>query len=237
MILAIIQARMGSTRLPGKVLKPILDKPIIDYQVERVKQSKALDQVIIATSNNVKDDAIIYWCEANSIPYYRGDEADVLGRYYEAAKQFSASTIVRLTGDCPIIDSNIIDRVIIDYLKEGTSYCSNTIKRSFPRGMDTEVFSMDALERANFEAESPLDREHVTPYIRNHFSTFNVLNNTDYSNYRWTVDTKEDFQLIKKIITELYPSNPLFTMEDAVKLLTNNPDWMLINKDVKQKDG
>ncbi|MFS0674450.1 cytidylyltransferase domain-containing protein [Ornithinibacillus sp. 179-J 7C1 HS] len=237
MILAIIQARMGSTRLPGKVLKPILDKPIIDYQVERVKQSKALDQVIIATSNNVKDDAIIYWCEANSIPYYRGDEADVLGRYYEAAKQFSASTIVRLTGDCPIIDSNIIDRVIIDYLKEGTSYCSNTIKRSFPRGMDTEVFSMDALERANFEAESPLDREHVTPYIRNHFSTFNVLNNTDYSNYRWTVDTKEDFQLIKKIITELYPSNPLFTMEDAVKLLANNPDWMLINKDVKQKDG
>ncbi|MBS3681217.1 glycosyltransferase family protein [Ornithinibacillus massiliensis] len=237
MILAIIQARMGSTRLPGKVLKPILGKPIINYQVERVKQSKALNQVIIATSKNVKDDAIIYWCEANSIPYYRGDEADVLGRYYEAAKQFSASTIVRLTGDCPIIDSDVIDRVIIDYLKEGTSYCSNTIKRSFPRGMDTEVFSMDALERANYEAKSPLEREHVTTYIRNHFSTFNVFNNTDYSNHRWTVDTKEDFQLIKKIITELYPNNPLFTMEDVVRLLANNPDWMLINKDVKQKDG
>lgn len=235
-IVAIIQARMGSSRLPGKVLKPIMDKPLLAYQVERVKQAKHIDEIVIATSTKTKDDPLITWCESSNLSYFRGEEEDVLGRYYEAAKQFSADVIIRLTGDCPIIDPRIIDTVISRFLSSRVTYASNTIHRTYPRGMDTEIFSMGSLEKAHHLASLPFEREHVTPYIRKHYPTLSVKHTIDYSNHRWTVDTLEDFKLIQRIVQELYPINPNFSMEDVIQLLEENPSWILWNQHIKQRD-
>ncbi|WP_010097567.1 cytidylyltransferase domain-containing protein [Ornithinibacillus scapharcae] len=235
-IVTIIQARMGSSRLPGKVLKPILEKPILAYQVERVKQANLIDEIVIATSTKTQDDPIITWCNTNNILFYRGEEEDVLGRYYEAAKKFSADAIVRLTGDCPIIDPKVIELVISSFLAGSVTYASNTIHRTYPRGMDTEIFTMESLEEAHLNARLSFEREHVTPYIRNHYPTLSIKNNIDHSNHRWTIDTLEDFNLIQQIIKKLYPIKPAFSMEDVIKLLEENPSWMLLNHHIKQKD-
>lgn len=239
-VVAIIQARMGSTRLPGKILMNVLDKPLLEYQIERVKRAKFIDQIVIATTINETELPIIDLCERLGISYYRGSEEDVLSRYYESATQYNADIVVRLTSDCPIIDPVIIDKVISAYLteKDIVDYASNTLKRTYPRGMDIEVFSFEALERAYLNAESKSEKEHVTPYIYqnpNDFNLFSVVNESDESRHRWTVDTIEDFMLIEKIILSLYKNNALFTINDVVKLLKQNKDWIKINSYVVQK--
>ncbi|OLN24030.1 acylneuraminate cytidylyltransferase [Domibacillus antri] len=237
---AIIQARMGSTRLPGKILKQVNGKTLLEYQTERVKQSNEIDQIIIATTVKESDEPIVDFCDAHGIACYRGSEEDVLSRYYEAAQQFEADIIVRLTSDCPIIDPAVMDRVVRYYKDHQPQYdyVSNTIERTYPRGMDTEVFSYEVLKTAYEQAVFPRDREHVTAYLYTNPEQFRigrVKQNQDYSNYRWTVDTVEDFELIKLILNELYQPDRLFSLTDVIALLEKYPQWNQINEHIEQK--
>ncbi|MCP3028398.1 cytidylyltransferase domain-containing protein [Halobacillus sp. A5] len=239
-VTAIIQARMGSTRLPGKVLKRVMDRPLLDFQLERIRMSALLDEIIIATTTKPEDDVLAEFAQNHSIQVYRGSEQDVLSRYFEAAQYYGADVIVRLTSDCPIIDAAVIDQVIQAFTKhKGTcKYASNTVARTYPRGMDTEVLSMPALKRCFDEARSLSEREHVTSYIHHHpdeFSICSVRLKQDESHHRWTVDTHEDFQLMKRMISHLYPNNPHFTFEDALEVVKQYPEWALINSHIDQK--
>ncbi|MBD2517199.1 glycosyltransferase family protein [Nostoc sp. FACHB-973] len=236
----IVQARMTSTRLPGKVLKKILDKPLLEYQIERLKRVKFADEIVIATTNNSTDLPIVELCERLSIAYFRGSEEDVLDRCYQAAKEHHADVVVRVTSDCPLIDPQVIDRVIQFYLDNQSQYdyVSNCLERTYPRGMDTEIFSFIALHEAFVEATTQPDREHVTPFIYMHperYRLTQVVYLENQSSHRWTVDTADDFELIKRIIEALYPKLPKFTLEDCLDLLRQHPDWSLINAHVEQK--
>ncbi|WP_445479404.1 cytidylyltransferase domain-containing protein [Lysinibacillus irui] len=237
-IVAIIQARMGSTRLPGKILKKVNGRPLLSYQIERLQQSNYINDLVIATTIDEKDDLIVEFCEKNNILSFRGSEEDVLARYYETAKAFKAEAIVRITSDCPIIDVQVVDKTIQYFIDNNFEYVSNTVERTYPRGLDTEIFTFAALEIAYNEAVLKRDREHVTAYFYTNpdiFKISSVRNEIDYSKYRWTVDTEEDFQLIKNIIENLYSNNPQFTLHDTVQLMETNPDWFNINAHIEQK--
>ncbi|WP_409368014.1 cytidylyltransferase domain-containing protein [Lysinibacillus sp. 38-6] len=237
-IVAIIQARMGSTRLPGKILKKVNGRPLLSYQLERLQQSNFISDIVIATTTDEKDDVIVEFCKLNNILWFRGSEEDVLARYYETAKRFNADAIVRITSDCPIIDVQVVNKTITYFIDNNFDYVSNTVDRTYPRGLDTEVFTFAALEKAHKEAVMERDREHVTAYFYTNpdiFKIAGVRNEMDYSKYRWTVDTEEDFQLIENIIENLYSENPQFTLYDTVKLMEANPDWFYINAHIEQK--
>ncbi|MEO1067892.1 MAG: glycosyltransferase family protein [Cyanobacteria bacterium J06638_6] len=236
----IVQARMTSTRLPGKVLKPVLGKPLLEYQIERLQRVKLADTIVIATTTNVTDAPIVDLCKALGVDYFRGSEQDVLERYYGAAKQAQADVVVRVTSDCPLIDPQIIDQVIQFYLSHSDryDYVSNSLQRSFPRGLDTEAFPTWALEQAYREATAPPEREHVTPFIYNHPERYAIGHLTypqDLSHHRWTVDTSEDFELMKRMLEALYPQVPDFTLQDCLDLIDQHPDWPAINGHTKQK--
>lgn len=237
----IVQARMTSTRLPGKVLRTVLDKPLLEYQIERIRRVKLADEIVIATTINNADKSIINLCERLSISYFRGSEEDVLGRYHATAQAYGGDVIVRVTSDCPIIDPKIIDQIIRFYFDHHCKYdyVSNTLQRTYPRGMDTEVFSFKILDEAFHEANLSYEREHVTPFFYLHprrYRLCNIAYKQDQSQHRWTVDTIEDFELITKIIENLYPHVPEFDMEDVLNLLTNYPEWTKINAHVEQKE-
>ncbi|MGE7950567.1 cytidylyltransferase domain-containing protein [Lysinibacillus xylanilyticus] len=237
-VTAIIQARMGSTRLPGKILKEVNSKPLLAYQLERISHSNWIDKVVIATTLAPKDDIIVEFCENYGVDYYRGSEDDVLSRYYEAAEQYGGDIIVRLTSDCPIIDPDIVDETIQCFFNNDYDYVSNTIERTYPRGLDTEVFSKAALKRAWKEATLKRDKEHVTPFMYSNPEIFNlgyIKNKQDYSQYRWTVDTAEDFELIELILKELYQENNMFYMSDVIELLKKYPKWIELNAHIEQK--
>lgn len=239
-IIIIVQARMGSTRLPGKILKEVLQKPLLSYEIERLKQVKNAQEVIIATTTNQLDQAVIDLCQKEGMGVFRGSEEDVLGRYYEAAVLTKADVIVRITADCPLIDPRIIDKAIALFLdtKSDYDYLSNAQERTYPRGMDVEVFSRKALEKAYDEAHLPEEREHVTLYLYRHPEKFHIgsfKRNLDASSYRLTVDTAEDFALIKIVLEQLYPQNPHFSLEEILKLLENHPEWYALNRHVQQK--
>lgn len=231
---------MDSTRLPGKVLKKVVGKPLLELEIERLQRVKLKDEIIIAITCNPQDDPIVALCEKLKIPYYRGSENDVLSRYYEAAIEFKSDVIVRVTADCPLIDPDITNQVIQKYLESGKDYVSNTLKRTFPRGLDTEVFSFQCLEKAFNETKRPSDREHVTPYIYKNpdiFRCLGVESAVDRSRFRWTVDTMEDFNLIKTIYESVYHRNPLFLSEELYLLYDKHPEWTKINSHIKQKCG
>ncbi len=236
----IVQARMGSSRLPGKVLKPILGRPMLDLQIERLSRVKNADDIIVATSTSFGDNPIEELCRDLAVPCFRGSEDDVLARYYDAALSVGAKTIVRVTGDCPLTDAELIDQIISEYRRRNqpADYCSNTVERTYPRGLDTEVFSMNALRRAFHEATEQSDREHVTPYIWRQPKKFRLRHVTDAednSRYRWTVDTVPDLVLVRKLFEALYPHKPEFTWRDCLALMQQNPEWADINADIKQK--
>jgi spore coat polysaccharide biosynthesis protein SpsF len=219
----IVQARMTSTRLPGKVLKPVLGKPLLEYQIERLQRVKLANEIVIATTTNETDEPIVELCNRLAVAYFRGSEEDVLGRYYQAATEHKADLVVRVTSDCPLIDPKVIDEVINLYLKNQSNYdyVSNSLERTYPRGMDTEVFSFSTLQQAFWEATAQPDREHVTPFIYRQparYSLGHVIYSEDCSHHRWTVDTAEDFELIQKIIEAIYPIKPNFTLEDCLSL-------------------
>ena len=236
----IVQARMTSTRLPGKILKKVLGKSLLEYQIERLGQVKLADEVVIATTINETDEPIVQLCNNLSTPYFRGSQEDVLSRYYETAKAHQADLIVRVTSDCPLIDPQVIDRVIKFYIDHQTEYdyVSNSLERTYPRGMDTEVFSFNALQEAFLGATALPDREHVTPFIHRQpqrYSLASVNYSDNQSHHRWTVDTPEDFELIKRILEAIYPNLPDFTLKDCLNLLQKNPEWLTINAHVQQK--
>ena len=235
----VVQARMGSSRLPGKVLKKVLDKPLLAYLIERLDRCKLVDEVIIATSINEQDDVLERFCMENSVSCFRGSEDNVLERYYLAAKEAGASIVVRVTGDCPLIDPQIIDREIQFYLDnmDNYDYVSMGLPRSYPRGIEAEVFPFRVLEKMYIEADTQVQREHVTPYIYQNphiFRLGNMPNNQDLSFHRWTVDQEEDFKLIETIISNLYPVKPEFTMDDILELFNEYPEWVEINAHVEQ---
>lgn len=242
-IVCIIQARMGSTRFPGKVLKQIRGKSVLYYVVERLKNSSFIDQIVVATTGNKRDDVIVEETKRLNIEYFRGDEEDVLSRYYHAAKEFNADIIVRVTSDCPLIDSTIVDELISYYLHNTqfdlvTNAGIDNSKRTYPRGLDAEIISMDALSEAFFNASKRYQREHVSPYIYENQSKYNVyhmpadfpLNRPDI---RITIDYEEDFKLVEKIFNHFNELN--FTTEFLIKYLDKNPKLLDINKKAIQK--
>ncbi|MEX1013232.1 MAG: glycosyltransferase family protein [Waddliaceae bacterium] len=238
-IVIIVQTRMGSSRLPGKALLPVLDRPLLSYQIERLTRVKSATRLLIATTTKPQDKEICDLCKKEGIACFRGDEQNVLERYLQAAKSVESDVIVRITGDCPLIDPEIVDKVIQYYLSGSFDYVSNTLKWSWPRGMDVEVFSMKALEMAFSSANSSYDQEHVTPFFYHNpkiFKLGSVVNDVDHSHLRLTVDTKEDFMLIAEILTRLYPQNPKFTFDDIASLLAKNPQLVELNAAVKQKE-
>lgn len=239
-ILAILQARFSSTRLPGKVLKPIFGRPMLALQIERVLQSKMIDQLIIATSTDRSDDAIEKLCQQINIQCFRGNLNDVLDRFYQAALSWKPTHIVRLTGDCPLIDPEVIDSVISFYQTGGYDYASNTLQPTFPDGLDVEAFRFSVLEQAWNEAKLPSQREHVTPFINSHperFRVANYNNGEDLSRLRWTVDEPEDFELITKIYDALYPHKPDFRMADILDLMQRMPELLSLNKKYERNEG
>lgn len=237
-IIAIIQARLGSTRLPNKVLKNLCGSPVLLHVINRLKQSKYISEIIIATTTLPEDDAIQQFCEENGVKFYRGSSENVLSRYYEAAKKFNAETVIRITSDCPVIDPVLIDEMIEEYSKSNVDYMSNSLTRTFPRGLDAEIFSFTALEKAFNEAAKQYELEHVTPYIYQHpelFSLKNYTNDTDYSFHRWTLDTEEDYRLLTEIYEALYPVNKVFLWKDVLTLFEKRPELLEINKHIEQK--
>lgn len=237
MIAAIIQARMESTRLPGKVMMDICGKPVLWHVVSRVSQSACIDKIIVATSTEHYDNVIKDFCDTEKIPVFRGSKNDVLDRYYQCALQFKTDVIVRITADCPLHDANVIDRVIHEFNKGGYDYVTNTIEYTYPDGLDVEVFSINVLESAWKNANLDSEREHVTPYISNNPTTKskNVAAVTKYPLYRLTLDTPEDYNFIIKIFEGL--NNYSFGLDDVVAYLKNNPDLLKINQHIGRNEG
>jgi len=236
LIKTIIQARTGSTRLKAKVLRPVLGKPLLQHMIERLSYSKYANDIVIATTKNKADDAIVKLSKDLRLPVYRGDEHDVLDRYYRAAKKYKADIIVRLTSDCPLIDPRVTDRVIKYYLENVDKYdfVSNMHPPTFPDGLDTEVFPFSTLEKAWRESKKLYEREHVTPYIWDNPDIFrigNVYNDKNlYYVERWTLDYEEDYLFIKEIFEHLYSKDKVFYMEDIHRLLSEKPELININK-------
>lgn len=237
-IVAIIQARMGSSRLPGKVLLQLKGHSVLYHVIKRVKAAKEIDKIIIATTNKKEDDEIVNEALKSNVISFRGSENDVLSRYYHSAVNNSADIIVRITSDCPLIDPGIISKAIKTYTEQEFDYISNTIERSYPRGLDVEVFSFDSLYEAYRNAIHPEEREHVTPYIYKHPSQFKIASfnhDLNYSDYRWTLDTPEDWMLIERIYENLYVEDNLFDWTSVLELMEKHPELPLINSHVEQK--
>lgn len=237
-VVAIIQARMSSTRLPRKVMASILKRPLLSFLLERVSRAARVDKVIVATTIDPSDDPLVAWCERAKVAYFRGSLEDVLSRYLAAATHHRADVIVRICSDCPLIDPAIIDEVIERYFASQADYASNTLQRTYPRGMDVEVFSYDTLVKTEKAAMFAGEREHVTPYIYRHpelFRLHGVQQAKDESHLRLTVDTKEDLQLISLLLEALYPTHPNFTLADIMACLREHPTWMHINAAIQQK--
>jgi len=240
MIGCIIQARTGSTRLPGKTMKKLNEiDTVLSFGINQVKSSKTIEKIVIATTDLHEDDLIFDYMEKLNIPCFRGKSKDVLDRYYQCAKKFDLSTIVRITSDCPLIDPLIIDDVVSYFLKNNKfDYVSNVHPvTTYPDGTDVEIFSFKTLEKAWNEAKKPSEREHVTPYIYNSkkFILGNIKNSNDLSNLRWTVDHKEDLDLIKEIVDKI-PKRPIL-MSDVIDLFSKFPHLQNINKDIKPNEG
>jgi len=229
---------MGSTRLPGKVLKPIAGRPMFSYQIERLRLVKRAQLMIVATTRNKEDDSIVEFCGREQVPFTRGSEFDVLSRYYEAAVTFNATTVVRITSDCPLLDPELVDAAIEQFQSAGCDYLSNMIEPTWPYGMAVEVMSTAALAEAHHNAVDGQEREHVTPYIYWRPEKFRIRSMTrsqDLSGYRLTVDTREDLDLVSLIIEALHARQPQFNLEDVVALLHAHPEWLKINEHIQQK--
>lgn len=239
-VVAIVQARMGSTRLPGKVLMDLGGKPILWHVVNRLKLCRLIQEIVVATSTQCSDDLIETFCKENGILVFRGSEEDVLDRYYQAARTYQADFIVRITADCPLIDPQLVDAVIQKHLVSNGDYTSNShaVKRLYPRGFDTEIFSYTALVRANQEAIKPDEREHVTPYFYRHPEFFRLVDEQrDHLLYRpdirICVDTQDDLTLLRRIFLEL--KGTTMSAADIVKLFDRIPALLQINAAVHQK--
>jgi spore coat polysaccharide biosynthesis protein SpsF len=236
-VVAIVQARMGSTRLPGKALKDLGGETVLARVVNRTRRATLVDEVVVATSVLPADDAIARECEGLKVSCFRGDELDVLDRYYRAAQKFAADAIVRITADCPLIDPELIDATIRSRLDQKADYASNSLVRSYPRGLDVEVFTADALARAWSAAKEEYQRIHVTPYLYENPKSFKVISTAeemDHSNYRWTLDTAEDLELLRAVYKHFGNRDSIRWIE-VLDLMEAQPELGALNSHVRQK--
>ncbi len=238
----IIQARMQSSRLPGKVLMPLSGKPMLEWVITRAEQSQVINDCMVATTVDAADDPIEHWCAENEVPVYRGSQFDVLDRYYHAAQQAGADVIIRVTADCPLIDPALIDRLFAFYVKEQADFAANRLPppwhRTYPIGLDAEIVSMDMLEMAWKNAEEKYEREHVMPWF---YDTpgrckVSILDNPeDYGMHRWTVDTPEDYAMMQTLFEKL-PDPLAASWTDVLEIIRDNPELEMINASSHAKE-
>lgn len=246
--IAIVQARVGSTRLPGKVLRSILGRPILWHVVERVRHASGLAHVVVATTDRPADEPIRRLCEEHGITWFAGSERDVLDRFYRTALRERGDPLVRVTADCPLVDPELLTRLLAlyrtgQYDHVGVATGAGALRLPggrFPDGLDAECFSFAALERAWREATRPIDREHVTPYIWRNTAIFrcgHLTSERDYSQLRWTVDTEADFELVAKVYEGLYRPDRPFLMADVLRFLAAHPEVAALNRDAIGREG
>jgi len=233
MITCIIQARMGSSRLPGKVMQKISEnKTVIDFVVDQLQESKMIEKIIVAIPDQIEDNVTYDHLISRNISTYRGSLNNVLDRFYQCANSNSSSIIIRITADCPLIDPDIVDKVIKKFIENKFDYVANTHPRTFPYGTETEVFSFNALKIAWEETDDEFDKEHVTPYFYKNPDKFKIGNfsqKTNQSNYRWTIDYEEDLEFARKIFSKL---KPFFSKDDVLTLVNNEPELMNLTKNI-----
>jgi spore coat polysaccharide biosynthesis protein SpsF len=238
-VIAIIQARMSSTRLPGKVLLPLAGVPALNHVISRIQSCKTIDKVVVASSIDPSDDAIEKHCHESNIDLYRGSLLDVLDRYYQCAKSKDAKTIVRITADCPVIDPVVVDAVVTGFLAGGYDYYG--LSGEFPDGLDCEVISFKALEKAWKNASLPSEREHVCPYIhtshKSEFKTGSLELFTGLQHMRWTLDEPNDYELLKIIYDSLYKPEEIFLTNSILLEFKKNPEWININQTISRNAG
>ncbi len=239
-IVATIEARMTSTRLPGKTLKPILGKPMLELLVERLCRAKYVDEVVIATTIDSSDDAIEALAKKIGVGIYRGSMEDVLDRVLQAALAYNADLLVEMTGDCPLLDPDVVDLAIATFQNGHYDYVSNVVERTYPRGLDTQVYPTQVLAEVDKKTQEPADRENVSLYIYEHpqeyrLGHFHAEGNLKRPDLRLTVDTPEDFRLISRIYELLYPSNSAFGLEEVIDVINNDPELVEINAHIQQK--
>ena len=240
MIIGILQARVSSRRLPGKVLKTILGRPILALQIERLKRCSTIEHLVVATSREPEDDRVAALAASCEVDCFRGSLHDVLDRFYQAARELGPSHVVRLTGDCPLADWQIIDRVVTFALAGDYDYASNTLPPTWPDGLDVEVVRFSTLETAWRNATSVVDREHVLEYVVQRpieFRLGNVPNSEDLSDLRWTVDEPADLELVRRIYEALYPTNPAFVLQDILAYLARHPEVSRLNAHIGRNKG
>lgn len=239
-IIATIEARMTSSRLPGKVLLKAAGKPMLEHLVNKLRAVPSLDGIVLATTTNKTDDQLEEFSEKMGIGCFRGSENDVMSRVIGAAESEGAIVVVEITGDCPIIDPQIVEQTIRVFSANHADYVSNAHVRSYPVGMDTQVFRLETLKRSMKMTDDPLDHEHVTLHIRNNPEIFSQLHLLAPPEIHWpelglTLDEAKDYELLKKIIEHFEPDNPLFSCRDVVQLLKQRPNWVAINQSVVRK--
>jgi spore coat polysaccharide biosynthesis protein SpsF len=239
---AIIRARMTSTRMPGKVLRPILGKPMLEHLIERLRVARTLDEIWVATTSNATDDATAELARGLGVSCFRGSETDVLDRVLQTARAARADVIVEVTGDCPLIDPGVVDRLVEVYRANEFDHVSNILNRTYPVGLDTQVFSTGLLGRVACLTNDPIDREHVSIYIYEHPELFRLCNiesnlphQEEVGKLRLTVDTPEDFDLISAVYEELYPRNARFLLADVLDLLSRRPELLEFNRHIEAK--
>lgn len=239
-IICIVQARMSSTRLPGKVLLDLSGKPVVAQVFNQLSYSKLLNNIILATTIDPSDDLLEEWAINNSIKYFRGSLENVLERFYETAKMYNADAIVRITADCPLIDPELIDICIEKFSVGNYDYYSNTNPPTFPDGLDCEIFKFSALKDAYRNAQMKSEIEHVTPYMRNHpekYKIGNYISEINYENYRWTLDNKEDYVFIIEVYKALFKTGSFIKWHDVIDLLDANRDLVNINLHISRNEG
>jgi spore coat polysaccharide biosynthesis protein SpsF (cytidylyltransferase family) len=239
-VVGILQARTSASRLPGKVLLPILGEPMLFRHVERLRRSVEMDVIVVATSTDPSDDALTAACHDRNVPCARGSLDDVLGRVVQIARPYRPDAIVRLTGDCPLADSALIDKVVRGFWAGKYDYLANCFPPTFPDGLDAEVIRFACLEEADREAVLPSHREHVTPFCRAHPERFRIGNMSspvDMSHLRWTVDGPEDFEFVRLVYERLYPTKPDFTTEDILSLVEREPALQAMSAQFTRNEG
>jgi spore coat polysaccharide biosynthesis protein SpsF (cytidylyltransferase family) len=238
--LAILQARVSSSRLPGKVLLPILGEPMLFRQIERIRRAKRIDQMIVATSSDPSDDVLARECANRGVACARGSLDDVLDRFVCSARPYQPEVVIRLTGDCPLADPHLIDAMLDKFEADDLDYLTNADPPTFPDGLDVEVLRFECLLAAHREAKLPSEREHVTPFLRAHPERFrlgNFRSATDLSALRWTVDEPRDLEFVRSVYQGIYPEKPNFSTGDILEFLGANPKLQLINSDFERNEG
>lgn len=237
---AIIQARCGSSRFPNKVFANIVGKPLIWHVVNRLTYAKTINNIVIATTTNPKDDKIEMWCQENGINVYRGKENDVLNRYYCASLAYPSDIIVRITADDPFKEPAIIDKIVTKLIKEKYDHVTNNFPPSFPEGLDSEAFTFSALKESEESAADAFEREHVTQYIYHNPGKFKIGNISSVQNLsflRWTIDRDLDFEMVKTIYAKRAPeNNGILLMDEILEIIDRNPEIATINTDVERSD-